>query len=386
MRILKPVGPVLAALALSLPLTLPVSAQPAPSAQGAIFLSDTYNLDSTSYVYPIFCTPLSGSTLGACNGPGRRETKKITTSGASSATVTSVNSDAPFADVSIGDLLFFAVPAQVGAAERVVQYVRYVSDKASSDSITIDSAVTVPAAGVGFTWWKFNAGTATSAGWFDVGNATGLTIQLNIGQISVTGGIDYSLECGISPWPGVLATPFTYDTVATDNLTATGTTTIAVSEPYTVCRLGLKIGTNDNLDVVANATNDSIDFIETPDTVPVACVADIAAASYTGAGLAAAATTAMNTAGICAGATNPQGVYVVSFNEVTGEYTITNTFAGGTPTFDLPWNTGASAATSADTILGFAADIADANTYTGSAVTHDIGAEAEQITIAVVRR
>lgn len=381
MRFLK----LTAAIAAALVLSLPAGGQPAPSAQGAVFLADVYNLDSTSYVYPIFCTPLSGSTLGACNGPGRVERKKIATSG-SSATVTSVNSDAPFADVSVGDLLFFAVPAQVGAVERVVQYVRYVSDKASSDSITIDSAVTIPAAGVGFTWWKFNAGTATSAGWFDVGNASGVTIQLNIGQISVTGGIDYSLECGISPWPGVLSTPFTYDTVATANLTATGTTTIAVSEPYTVCRLGLKIGTNDNLDTVVNATSDSIDFVEDPDGTPVACVADIAAASYTGAGLAAAATAAMNTAGICAGATDPVDTYLVTFNEVTGEYTIASTGTPAYETFDMPWNTGASAATAADTILGFAADIADAATYTGSAVTHDIGAEAEQITIAVVRR
>ena len=381
MRFLK----LTAAIAAALVLSLPAGGQPAPSAQGAVFLADVYNLDSTSYVYPIFCTPLSGSTLGACNGPGRVERKKVATSG-SSTTVTSVNTDAPFADVSVGDLLFISVPAQAGAVASVAQYVRYVSDKASSDSITVDSALTLPTAGVGFTWWKFAAGTATSAGWFDVGNASGVTIQLNIGQISVTGGIDYSLECGISPWPGVLATPFTYDTVASGNLTATGTTTIAVSEPYTVCRLGLKIGTNDNLDTVVNAASDKIDFVEDPDGTPVACAADIAAASYTGAGLAAAATAAMNTAGICAGATDPSDAYLVTFNEVTGKYTIAQDGTPGFATFDLPWATGANTATSAKTLLGFAADIADAATYTGVAVTHDIGAEAEQITIAVVRR
>lgn len=381
MRILKPclIAVLLAAASVG------AWGQPAPSAQSTVFLANTYNLDSTSYVYPVFCTPLSDSTVAACNGPGRQETRKITTSGAST-TVTALNSDSAFGSVSIGDVLFISVPAQAGVTQRVTQYVRYVVDKASANSITVNSNVTLPSTGVGFTWWKFSAGTATTDGWFDMTSATGASIQINIGQISVTGGIDYSIECGVAPFPGVLSPPWTYDIVATANLTATGTVTVAIAEPYSVCRVGLKIGTNDNLDTVTNGANDSIDFIEDPDGTPVACVADVAAGTYTGAGLAAAATTAMNTAGICAGATDPTDTYLVTFNEVTGKYTIASTGSPAFETFDLPWNTGASAATSADTLLGFSADIANAATYTGAAVTHDIAAEAEQITIAVVRR
>jgi hypothetical protein len=217
-------------------------------------------------------------------------------------------------------------------------------------------------------------------------SATGASIQINIAQISVTGGIDYSIECGIAPFPGVLTPPWTYDSVATANLTATGTTTIAIAEPYSVCRVGLKIGTNDNLDTITNGANDKIDFIEDPGGTPVACAADIAAGTYTGAGLATAATTAMNTAGICAGATDPVDTYTVTFNEVTGKYTIASAGVPAYATFSLPWNTGTNAATAADTIMGFAADLTGAATYTGAAVTHDIGAEAEQITVAVVRR
>lgn len=383
MRIPKPF--LIAALLLAGWLPSLAWGQPAPSSQSTVFLADTYNLDSTSYVYPIFCTPTSGSSVSGCNGPGRQERKKITTSGAST-TVNSVNSDSPFNEVSIGDLLFISVPAQTGVTERATQYVRYVVDRASANSITVDSNVTLPTAGVGFTWWKFSAGTATTDGWFDMTSVLGATIQIGIAQLSVTGGIDYSIECGAAPWPGVLSPPLTYDQVATANLTATGTTTVVVAEPYSVCRVGLKIGTNDNLDTITNGANDSIDFTEDPGGTPVACVGDIAAGTYTGAQLAAAATTAMNTAGICAGATDPVDTYLVTFNEVTGKYTIASTGTPAYETFSILWNSGANNATAADTIMGFAADVTGAATYTGSAVTHDIGAEAEKITIAVVRR
>lgn len=344
-----------------------------------------WNLDSTSYVCPGLATPASASSVYNVGGPGRPESRKITTSGASSATVTSVGSVSSFSNVSEGDVIQVSVPAATGSASSTVQYLRRIIDKTDANTVTIDSAITVPAAGVGFVWWSETEGTTASDGWWDYGRAgtDGVTVVSDIAQMSVTGGIDYKVECRHVYWdkalsPVIMAGP--------TNVTAAAVARVDIwGESYDQCRVCYKVGTNDNLDTVTNGANDNIDFIEDPDGTPVACVADIAAGTYTGAGLATAATTAMNTAGICAGATDPTDTYLVTFDEFTGKYTITRSGTPGYETFDLPWNTGASAATSADTLLGFSADIADAGTYTGAAVTHDIGAEAEKINLSVQR-
>lgn len=337
-----------------------------------------YNLDSTSAIY---CRHVGGAVVGQ----PKQSLLPVTTSG-SSTTITSVSSNAAFAVVDVGSILYFTIPQDSASlAASAGPTTRVVTAKASSNSITVNSAIELPSAGVNFSYTTQECGTAATNGWFGLTGYEAATVQIQVDQISVTGGITYSLVCGLMLGP-TTSSIYSSDVVATANLTATGTTTIAVSEPYNVCRLGLAIGTNDNLDTVTNGANDNIDFVEDPDGTPVTCVADIAAGTYTGAELATAATTAMNTAGICAGATDPTDTYVVTFDEVAGTYTITTS---GTPTyatFDLPWNSGASAATSADTLLGFSADVADAGTYTGSAVTHDIGAEAEQITVLVGRR
>lgn len=339
-----------------------------------------FNLDGTTYVYPTLCTLTGGSAAGQCPGSGYDVQRKITTSGASSATVTAVSSNAAFDLVAVGDMILISPDG----AEVTTPALRRVTAKASSNSITVDSVITIAAAGANWRLWTLTAGTgAAGDGWFRM-DARAATIQVQIDQMSVTGGIDYSLECGMSPLG--TSTPLTSDSVATANIASASTVTLVVAEPYDLCRLGLKIGTNDNLDTVTNGVNDSLDFVEDPDGTPVACVADVAAGTYTGAGLATAIAAAMNTAGICAGATDPTDTYTATFNEFTGTYTITTS---GTPTyatFDLPWNTGANAGTSIDTLIGFSADVADAGTYTGSAVTHDIGAEAEKITVTVARR
>lgn len=334
-----------------------------PALGQSFIVSRDYNLDSTAYIYP---------SLTAQANIDRR----VTTSGASSTTVASVNTDGPFSAMVPGDVVWLSV-VDGTTTLRTGLALRWITAKASANSVTIDSAVVIPTAGLGFSWQQAAASTAASAGWFGVqGKAT--TIQIQVDQMSVTGGIDYALECGVAPF-GV--GPVTTDVVATANIASASVVTLAVGEPYDVCRVGLKIGTNDNLDVITNGANDSIDFSEGA----LVCAADIAAASYTGAGLAAAAQAAMNAVGICAGPANPGNAYTVTFNEFAGTYTITSD-AASTATFSLLWATGVNNATAADTIMGFAADLAGATTYTGAAVTHDIGAEAEKVTIGVVRR
>jgi hypothetical protein len=71
----------------------------------------------------------------------------ITTSAALSTTVTSVSTNAAFTNVSVGDLLFIDLQGQT--------YERKVTARASANSITVSSAINIPAAGVTFTYKKF---------------------------------------------------------------------------------------------------------------------------------------------------------------------------------------------------------------------------------------
>lgn len=332
-----------------------------------------YNLDATTATY---CRQVGGAVVGQ----PKASLLPVTTSG-SSTTITSVSSNAAFAPVDVGSILYFTIPQDSASlAVSAGPTTRVVTAKASSNSITVNSAIELPSTGVNFSYTTQECGTAATNGWFGLTSYDAATVQLQIDQISVTGGITYSLECGLLLGPDT-GSIYTSDVVATANLTATGTTTIAVGEPYNVCRLGLAIGTNDNLDTITNGANDKIDFTEGA----LVCAADVAAGTYTGAGLATAVQTAMNTAGICTAAASPGNAYTVTFDEVAGTYTITSN-AASTATFSILWNSGVNNATAADTILGYSADVSGATTYTGSAVTHDTVAEAEKVTVLVGRR
>lgn len=207
-----------------------------------------YELDSTTYIYPTFCTLTAGSAPGQCPGSGYDMQRKITTSGASSATVTTVSANAAFDVVAVGDMLLISPDG----ASVTTPALRRVVTRASADSITVDSNITIATAGANFRVWTLTPGTGVAAdGWFRM-DARPATIQVQIDQLNVTGGIDYSLECGMSPLGS--STPITSDSVATANLTAVGTVTLVVAEPYDLCRLGLKIGSaDDGNDLTTNA-------------------------------------------------------------------------------------------------------------------------------------
>lgn len=337
-------------------------------ASPAVLLAYDYDVDSLSYYYPAYCTPVSASSVSVCTGPGRQERKKITTSGAST-TVTSVNSDSPFNEVSVGDLLYISVPAQAGVTEKVTQYARRVTARASANSITVDSNVTLPTAGVGFTWWKLVDGSAAENGWFDVNQAISVNAVVDISQVSDTGGIDYQLQCRQSLPGGAHTNPYSFTAV---NKTAASVSSAAWSlsgtgqGPWDQCRVGLKIttadddvititaATNDDIDfkeyvnsyTTTNANND-VDFTEDPGGVPKVCTVSMTNAAYTGAALATHLTTLMNAA-TCA----PDNTYLVSYSTTTHKFTIAR--ATGTKTVSLLWQTGANTATSAKTLMGYA--------------------------------
>lgn len=204
-----------------------------------------YELDSTTYVYPQLCSGVTSASPGACPGSGNPTSKLVTTSGASSATLTSVNTDAPFAGMAVGDAL--VLQSQDATSTLLSEPVTRRADAvASVNSITLSSAVIVPTAGVTFVWSRLVAGTgAATDGWFPMPESASSQINISFDQANVTGGIDYKIECrqcvnAYCTTPNIIAGP---TNVASFPAAARASIT---NERWSQCRVGLKIGTADD--------------------------------------------------------------------------------------------------------------------------------------------
>ena len=199
MRHLKTIFSILVAVALAAA-PIAVVAQPSRNIQ-RVYLTFQYDLDST--------TAVAGSY-----SPASPIFTKISTSG-SSTTVSAVTAtSAPFNLVSVGDLIQFNLTSP-GAAGSAVTTTRRVTAKASADSITVDTAVNIPTAGVTFTYLKFTSGA--NAGWVALGdNAQAFEVYTQLDQLNVgANSIGFKLEgrytdaanvvSSFNIWPGTNA-------------------------------------------------------------------------------------------------------------------------------------------------------------------------------------
>lgn len=351
-----------------------------PSRGQNLPLRYNYDVDGLSYVYVVPCTPpIASATTCGSPGPGKAPSGKATTSG-SSATVTSVSSSDPFAGMAKGDLIVFQLPAgdtQGGSA------LRQVASVASANSITVDNAITLPAAGVNFKWWTFAAGSGAEDGWFSTKGDISENILIDIVQISVTGGIDYTVQCRQALAGGSYSSPF--DVVATTNKT-----TVAVSQaawslsgtaqgPWDQCRVGLKIGTGDddgitfvvdsvedidfkeyiNSYTIAGTTDDTIRIVEDSGGTPFNCDATLTPATYTGATLCTEIATQLN----ACGGTN---TYSCAYSTTTHKFTLAR--ATGAVTMEIAWS-GDAAHNLAAATLGYTADDTGGTSYVSDSAT-----------------
>lgn len=181
-----------------------------------------YDVTSAGYTYcrylgvqqDPFGTPIPGPRL-------------IKTSG-SSATVTSATTgDNAFAEVAVGDILFIAATGTTTPTTRVV------TARASADSITVDSVITL--AGNTWGWKKQSCGTGITDGWIPVGKFYNLAAQVEYVTKNATS-VDFSFECKQG---NVSAAAAIIDQTA---MTATGVYSRQLaSGVFDSCRLGLKI-------------------------------------------------------------------------------------------------------------------------------------------------
>lgn len=224
-----------AALAALLFVLLPTAA-PAAETIISVPLVAGYDLDSTTLIY---CTSVGegGLVLAA----PRLAKHKVKTSGSSTTVTSNTASAGAFEFVAVGDLLWFprteSVPVAAGAA---VGAWRYVTARASADSITVDTAIDL-SAGYGFGWRTPTCGTAATSGQVPVSGFDAINFVGQIDQISVTGGITYQVECRAE---GPAATWVTI--IGPTNKTAVWAGGNVAYEPWAWCRIGWKIGTADD--------------------------------------------------------------------------------------------------------------------------------------------
>lgn len=170
-------------------------------------------------------------------------------------TAVSASTTAPFQNVAVGDILIFNIAGEVAY--------RRVATRADADTITINSGLTVPAAGVNFAYRKRFYSTDPQDGWIPVRGYDVVTFVVQVDLNANTGGVISSIECATITAEGSFGVPdviFEEDT-ATVASAATGTDVSTVDlrlkPQYTHCRAGVRIATTDD----ADAANEDIDIV-----------------------------------------------------------------------------------------------------------------------------
>jgi hypothetical protein len=205
-----------------------------------------YDLDSTSFVYPIALGPTAvPSTLirpqaaegwyTRPNAPsGSENDPRIKTANYDPSVVSCVSSSSSMSPLSTGDLV-----NTTDVFNRPV----YASIFSITDANTaeFDRSVDLTQTGcAAYRYRKLVAGSEDYDGWFSVAGHEYTTVQIDVEQVVVTGGVDLQVECSA-------AHALTQAQVlASSNITAAGSFAVAIPEPWDMCRVGLKIGTSDD--------------------------------------------------------------------------------------------------------------------------------------------
>ena len=212
----------------------------------------TSNSVKESGMYGVLKAPGPNGEHGVDPFASTRVVLPITTAGVLSTTVTSVATNAAFTDVVAGDLLIIPMGG--------IAYERKVTARASADSITVNQAIMLPAAGVPFYYKHFYHST----------NPQDLLIIPTEGALSAlftwsvdanadTGGVIELLECTAHAGPDY---PGGAWAVVETNTIATGSTQVPaavavdlVAKAYKKCRFTFRFGTGDDGDGAAEDIN-----------------------------------------------------------------------------------------------------------------------------------
>lgn len=206
-----------------------------------------YDLDSTSFVYPVALGPTAvPSTLirpqaveGWYETPasipsGATVDRRIKTADYDPTVVSCVSSSSALEPLSTGDM----VNTQDVFNRPVYASVFSIT---SAETMELDRSVDLTQDGCArYRYRKLDAGSDIYDGWFSIAGYTYTTIQVDMSQYVGTGGVDIVIECAAAH-----ALDFS-EVLASSNIAAAASVAVAIPEPWDICRVGMKLGTSDD--------------------------------------------------------------------------------------------------------------------------------------------
>ena len=190
-------------------------------------IASAYNVSATSYTYPL----LADTDTSV---PG-------TTASTSGASTTVTGTGGPFAGLAVNDQVQFTACSEgIGMA-----CVRVIRTWTNSNSITVDSNITLSSAGV--LYRKTSAGSGANQGWVTVTGKKNKLFWWEIQAIAATS-LEFQVQCaGTGPyatynvvWPKPSGTVNLCDG-GNGSFTGTGKCGVYVGEPWARCRIGLQV-------------------------------------------------------------------------------------------------------------------------------------------------
>lgn len=172
---------------------------------------------------------------------------QLITNGAATTDIVAVSASttAPFESVAVGDLLILNVAGEM--------YVRRVASRADADTITVSAGVTIPAAGVNFSYKKRWYFADPQDGWIPVRPYDVIDFMTQVDSNTDTGGVVANVECaqfGVENLgvPDTLVEVNSATVATTTSGTSTTTIDLRLLPHITHCRAGLMFGTTDDDD------------------------------------------------------------------------------------------------------------------------------------------
>lgn len=224
-------------------------------AQEKAILFSEHDLTNAAFTCGVF----TGDGQKAFYSGMRKGPAFITTAGSVTTTTALIAGSFPFAGVGVGDIL----SVQTGPAATDV-LTRYVTAKATDDSVTVSSAWDLTASGRQFSYLHFTNGTAITDGWVDIGPLDQATFLIRLDTVNATS-IDAKVECRhrtFNTQPTVIFPPSgglgQCQTTPTGNFTAAGGCGVDVPSIWESCRVCFKINTDTGVNSV------SADVIKVP--------------------------------------------------------------------------------------------------------------------------
>lgn len=167
---------------------------------------------------------------------------RVTTSGAVSSTLTSVLGDQPFATIEQGDLLVITLDG--------TQYERQIVSKTSDDAVTVDAPILIPTMGIGFRWkQRFVTSDPADGLWVAMGAYASAAFLIDQDAEQSDGDVQTVVQCRAG-----MADIETH-TAALDGDASVAHTLDLHQTRYEACRVGLRFGTADDADAVADVVH-----------------------------------------------------------------------------------------------------------------------------------